>query len=96
MLLRELENYYQEESRVYKLSILKEFYNIRREPEENVAEYIRGYERVAREFKRAGGGEIAEEMKGWHLLGQAGLEELEEQVVVGDCHTQDGYDHMKG
>ena len=55
-MLRELEKYYQKESRVYKLSKLKEFYNIRREPEENMEEYIRRYERVARELKKAGGG----------------------------------------
>ena len=35
-------------------------------------------------------------MRGRHLLGQAGLKELEEQVVVGVCHTQDGYNHIKG
>ena len=52
--------------------------------------------RVARELKRAGGVKIAEEVRGWHLLRQAGLEELEEQMVVGACHTQDGYDHIKG
>ena len=40
MLLRELEKYYQKGSRVYKLSKLKEFYNIKREPEENMEEYI--------------------------------------------------------
>ena len=44
ILLRESEKYYQKESRVYKLSKLKEFYNIRREPEENMEEYIRRYE----------------------------------------------------
>ena len=44
MLLRELEKCYQKESRVYKLSKLKEFYNIRREPEESMEEYIRRYE----------------------------------------------------
>ena len=32
ILLRKFEKYYQKESRVYKLSKLKEFYNIRREP----------------------------------------------------------------
>ena len=26
----------------------------------------------------------------------SGLEELEEQVVFGACHTEDGYDHIKG
>ena len=36
ILLRELKKYYQKESRVNKLSKLKEFYNIRREPEENM------------------------------------------------------------
>ena len=30
------------------------------------------------------------------MLGQAGLEELEEQVVVGECYTQEGYNHIKG
>ena len=95
MLLRELEKYYQKVSRVYKLSKLKEFYNIRRELEENMEEYIRRYERVAREMKRVRGREIAEEVRGWHLLEQAGLEELEEQVVVGAYHTQDGYNHIK-
>ena len=59
-------------------------------------EYIRQYERIARELKRVGSREIVEEVRGWHLLGQAGLEELEEQVVVGACHTQNGYDHIKG
>ena len=34
-------------------------------------------------------------MKGWLLLGQAGIFELEEQVVVGAWHTEEGYDHMK-
>ena len=51
---------------------------------------------MARELKRAGGGEIAEEVRGCHLLGQAGLEELEEQVVVGACHIQEGYNHIRG
>ena len=55
MLLRKFEKYYQKESRVYKFSKLKEFYNIRREPEEKRQEYIRRYERVARELKKAGG-----------------------------------------
>ena len=49
-----------------------------------------------RELKRARGGKIAKEVKGWHLLGQAELEELEEQVVMGACHTHDEYDHIKG
>ena len=40
-------------------------------PEGSMEEYIRRYERVARELKRAGGGEIAKEVQGWHLLGQA-------------------------
>ena len=53
------------------------------EPEENKEKPIRRYERVARELKRAGGGEIAEEVRGWHLLGQAGLEKLEEQGLLG-------------
>ena len=60
---------------------LKEFYNIKREPEENMADYIRKYERVARELKTASRGEIAEEVRGWHLLGQSRVGELEEQVV---------------
>ena len=51
-LLRELEKYYQKESRVYKLSKLKGFYNIRREPEENMEEYIKRYKRLARELKK--------------------------------------------
>ena len=63
---------------------------------ENMEEYIRRYERAVRELKRTGGGEIEKEVRGWHLLGQTGLEELEEQVVVGACHTRDGYDHIKG
>ena len=61
-----------------------------------MADYIRRYERVARELKTAGRGEIAEEVRGWNLLGQAKLAELEEQVVVGARHTHKGYDHIKG
>ena len=34
-------------------------------------------------------------MRGWHLIGLAGLSELEEQVVLGVCHTGDGYETMK-
>ena len=56
----------------------------------------RRYERLARELKRAGCGEIAKEVRGWHMFGQAELEELEKQVVVGACHTHDEYDHIKG
>ena len=41
-------------------------------------------------------GVLADEMKGWHLMGQARLSKLEEQVLVGTCYTKDGYDHMKG
>ena len=40
-------------------------------------------------------GKIVEEVRGWHLLRQARLTELEEQVVVGACHTHEGYDHIK-
>ena len=54
-------------------------------------EYVRRYES---ELKRAGGGELEEKMRGLHLLGQAGLEDLEEQMVVGACHTHEGYDHI--
>ena len=28
---------------------------------------------------------VADEMKGWHLLDQAGLSELEDQMVLGEC-----------
>ena len=95
-LIKELEKYYQKESRTYKLMKLKELMNIKRGTDESMEEYIRRYEKVARDLKSAGGGELEENMKGWHLLGQAGLEDLEEQVVVGACHTQEGYDHIKG
>ena len=33
-------------------------------------------------------------MRGWHLIGQAGLSELEERVVLGACHTN-GCEKMK-
>ena len=60
-----------------------------------MADYVRRYERVAWELKTAGGGEIAEKVRGWHILGQARLLELEEKVVVGTYHTQEGYDYIK-
>ena len=37
-LLKQVEKYYQKESRVYKLTKLKEFYNIRRDSEESMEE----------------------------------------------------------
>ena len=52
--------------------------------------YIQRYERVARECKNAGGGVLADEVKGLHLLGQVELSELKEEIVVGAYHTKDG------
>ena len=34
-------------------------------------------------------------MKGWHLIEQARLSELEKLVVLGACHTGDEYEKMK-
>ena len=53
MLLRELEKGHKV-SRIHKLGKLKEFYNIKREPKENMADYIRRYERMSRELKTGG------------------------------------------
>ena len=50
-MLSELDKYYKKESRIQKLSKLKEFCRGRKETEERLEEYIRRYEKVARELK---------------------------------------------
>ena len=37
-------------------------------------EYVERYEHVVWKRKEEGGRELPEEMKGWHLVGQAGLD----------------------
>ena len=59
-----------------------------------MTDYIRRYERVMKELKTACGGEIAKKVKVWHLLGQARLAELNEQVVVGACYIHEWYDRI--
>ena len=51
--------------------------------------------KIARECQNAGEEVSSDVMRGWPLIGQAGLSELEEQVVLGACHTGDGYEKMK-
>ena len=43
-------------------------------------DYVRRYERLAREHKTAGGGELSE---------------MEVQMVLGVFNIEDGYDNMK-
>ena len=67
-LIKELEKYYQKESRTYKLMKLKELMNIKRGMDESMEEYIRRYEKVARDLKSAGG-----EYEGVASVGTGGI-----------------------
>ena len=65
------------------MSKVKAYYRIQRGKEEQMSEYVQRYERVTRECQNAGGEVFSEGTRGWPLIGQAGLTELEEQVVLG-------------
>ena len=46
------------------------------------------YEYVTWKCKEEEGGELPEEMKGWHLLGEAGLDDMTNTTVIGAYFTE--------
>ena len=77
------------------MSKVKAYYWIQRGKEEQVGDYVQRYEKIARECQNAGEEVFSEGMRGLHLIGQAGLSELEGVVVLGAYHIGDGYEKMK-
>ena len=72
---------------------VKTYYRIKRGSEEPVDDYIQRYKKLARECQN--GRELfGNGTRGWHLIGQAGLVEPEEHIVLGTCHTG-GYESIE-
>ena len=94
-ILQELEKHYRREGKVHMMSKVKAYYQIQRGNEEHLGYYIQRYQKIARECQNAGGEVFNDGVRGWHPVGQVGISELEEQVILGACQTGDGYEKMK-
>ena len=53
------------------------------------------YEYVTWKCKEEEGGELPEEMKGWHLLGEAGLDDMTNTTVIGAYFTERTQEKIK-
>ena len=53
---------------------IEQYYKIQRKAGKRVKEYKKRYEHVAWKYKEEGDGELPKEMRGWYLVGQAGLD----------------------
>ena len=63
------------DKRVMKIRNIENYYKVHRKEEETVKECVERYEHVAWNCREERGGELPEEMRDWHLLGQAGLDD---------------------
>ena len=55
--------------------------------QERLKEYVERYEHVAWRCHEEGGGELPEDMREWHLEGQAGLDITTKTIIIGACST---------
>ena len=83
------------DKRVNRILNIENYYKIQRKNGETVKEYVERYEHIAWECKEEGGGELPEEMKGWHMVGQAGLDMTTKTIIIGACSAEANYEEIK-
>ena len=94
-LLEILDKAYRKDKRINKILKIEEYYKIQRKDRESIKEYVERYEHVARKCKMEGGGELSEEMRGWHLVVQARLDQTTQTIIVGACSAEAKYEEIK-
>ena len=86
---------YMKDKRVNRIMNIEKYYKIQRKAGETVKEYVERYEHVAWKCGKEGGGELPEEMRGWHTVSQARLDMTTKTIIIGACSAEALYEEIK-